>query len=139
MTRARNSAFAALACLAALAPVTATAVDELTVARGWTRVDEAESANCRAVLIGNGQFYRVSAFGLRGEEPVSFSVLNSAVDDVNGRIRPLEYRLKARGDGTLRQFYIPFIPNKQGGSVTISLASASCDLSLAFDWQRRQP
>jgi hypothetical protein len=118
-------------------PVRAAAVDDITLARRWQLVDQVDAGDCRAEIIGNGQFYRISGLGFRPEERVDYRLVNDAVEELNGRIPPVEYRLKARADGSLQQFYIPFVPNRTGGRVAVSLTSASCSLQLGFTWQRR--
>ena len=65
-------------------------------------------------------------------EVVSFHLENSDV-------RPVEYRLIANSDGAWRQFYVPFLWHREGGTVRVDLQSATCALSLSFGWERRRP
>ena len=107
------------------------ALDEIVNARGWTQVDYAEDGACRAEVRGNGQFYRVAGQGLQPGEVVRLRLQNED-------IRPIEYRITANGDGAWRNFYVPFLWNREGGIVQVDLASASCTLNLSFAWARRR-
>ena len=120
-----------LGITAATLSVPALALDEIVDERGWTHVDFAESGECRAEVRGNGQFYRIAGTGLRPGEVVSFHLENADV-------RPVEYRLIANSDGAWRQFYVPFLWHRDGGTVSVDLRSASCTLNLSFDWERRR-
>ena len=121
-----------LGITAATLSVPALALDEIVDERGWTQVDFAESGECRAEVRGNGQFYRIAGTGLRPGEVVSFHLENADV-------RPVEYRLIANSDGAWRQFYVPFLWHREGGTVRVDLQSATCALSLSFGWERRRP
>lgn len=123
-------AFAGLAALALAGP--AAALDEIVAARDWAQVDYAESGDCRAEVRSNGQFYRIAGQGLQPVEVVSFHLQNADV-------RPVEYRIAANSDGAWRQFYVPFLWGREGGTVSVDLESASCDLDLSFEWSRRRP
>ena len=108
----------------------AAAVDEIVAERGWQRVAYAEGEDCRAEVRGNGQIYRIAGAGLRPGEVVRFHLTNAD-------IRPIEYRLVADRNGGWVKFYMPFLWNRAGGTVTVELDSASCSLDLAFDWARQ--
>ena len=119
-----------LAALALTGP--AAALDEIVAARGWTQVDYAEAGGCRAEVRSNGQFYRIAGQGVQPGEVVSFRLRNADV-------RPVEYRIAANSDGAWRKFYVPFLWGRDGGTVSVDLQSPSCDLTLSFEWSRRQP
>jgi hypothetical protein len=121
---------AASAALALSGP--AVAWDEIVAQRGWAQVDYTEAGECRAEVRGNGQFYRIAGAGLEAGEVVSFRLANADV-------RPVEYRIVADSDGAWRQFYVPFLWHRDGGTVSVDLQSASCSLNLSFDWSRRRP
>ncbi len=118
-----------LAFLALAGP--ALALDEIVAARGWTQVDYAEIGDCRAEVRTNGQFYRIAGQGVQPGEVVSFRLQNAGV-------RPVEYRIAANSDGAWRKFYVPFLWGRDGGTVSVDLQSASCNLDLSFEWSRRQ-
>ena len=120
---------AAIAAVALAGP--AAALDEIVAQRGWTQVDYTEAGDCRAEVRSNGQFYRVAGAGLQPGEVVSFHLQNAD-------IRPVEYRIVADSDGAWRQFYVPFVWHREGGTVSVDLRSASCDLALSFEWSRRR-
>jgi hypothetical protein len=109
----------------------AAAFDELVDARGWQQVDYAENGACRAEVRGNGQFYRIAGEGVRPGEVVRFYLQNEGV-------KPIEYSRTANGDGAWREFYIPFVWHRDGGTVRVTLASESCTLDLSFEWARRR-
>jgi hypothetical protein len=110
----------------------ALAWDEIVAARDWQQVDYSEDGGCRAEVRGNGQFYRIAGQGLRPGEVVYFHLENSG-------IRPVEYRIVANSDGAWRQFYVPFLWHRDGGTVSVALESESCNLALSFEWSRRRP
>lgn len=110
----------------------AAALDEIVAQRGWAQVDYVEAGDCRAEVRSNGQFYRIAGAGLQPGEVVSFHLENADV-------RPVEYRIVADSDGAWRQFYAPFLWHRDGGTVSVDLESASCNLGLSFVWSRRRP
>jgi hypothetical protein len=110
----------------------AVAWDEIVAERGWAQVDYTEAGDCRAEVRSNGQFYRIAGAGLAPGEAVGFRLANADV-------RPVEYRIVADSDGAWRQFYVPFLWHRDGGTVLVELQSASCSLNLAFEWTRRRP
>ena len=110
----------------------AVALDEIVAQRGWAQVDYTEAGDCRAEVRSNGQFYRIAGAGLEPGEVVSFHL-------ANGDVRPVEYRIVADSDGAWRQFYVPFLWHRDGGTVLVDLQSASCSLNLSFEWNRRRP
>jgi len=119
---------AGLAVLILAGPVGAW--DEIVAQRGWSQVDYAEAGECRAEVRTNGQFYRIAQDGLRPGEAVRFRLRNSDV-------RPIEYRRVADSDGAWREFYVPFLWHRDGGTVEVELQSASCPQTLSFAWRRR--
>jgi hypothetical protein len=110
----------------------AVALDEIVAERGWTQVDYAEQGDCRAEVRTNGQFYRIAGVGLQPGERIDFHLENAGV-------KPVEYHLSADSGGAWRQFYVPFLWHRSGGTVSVDVRSASCNLALSFDWARRRP
>ena len=110
----------------------AVALDEIVAQRGWTQVDYAEQGDCRAEVRTNGPFYRIAGTGLAPGEAVGFHL-------VNADVRPVDYRVVADSDGAWRQFYVPVLWHRDGGTVAVDLQSASCRLELSFEWTRRRP
>jgi hypothetical protein len=104
--------------------------DEIVTARGWQQVDYVEDGDCRAEVRTNGQFYRIAQQGLRPGEEVHFYL-------ANGEVKPVQYRKVANQDGAWREFYIPFLWDRDGGTVFVELQSESCSQRLVFDWARR--
>ena len=108
----------------------AAALDEIVTERGWVQVDYVEDDVCRAEVRTNGQFYRIAQAGLDPGEVVAFHLQNSDV-------RPVEYRFVADSDGAWREFYVPFLWHRDGGTVSVALDSRSCSQRLSFAWRRR--
>jgi len=104
--------------------------DEIVTARGWQQVDYVEDGDCRAEVRTNGQFYRIAQEGLQPGEEVHFYLANED-------IKPVQYRFVANEDGAWREFYVPFLWNRDGGTVFVELQSESCSQRLVFDWKRR--
>lgn len=123
---ARN---AALLALVVSSSGTAGAVEHIVDKRGWERVAQARQGDCRAEVRGNGKFYRIAGSGFQPGEVVSFHLENED-------IKPIEYRILADRGGAWEKFYLPFLWGRAGGTVSVSLASASCRLQLSFDWSR---
>ena len=109
----------------------ASALDEIVAARGWTQVDYAEDGRCRAEVRSNGLFYRIAGQGVRPGEVVRVYLQNEDV-------RPVEHRIVANGQGRWRDFYVPFVWHLDGGIVLVDLASETCSLDLSFEWVRRR-
>lgn len=126
--RMRIALVLAATALAALAGP-ATALDE--VSRGWTQVDYTENGACRAEVRSNGQVYRIAGQGVRPGEQVHLSLHNAD-------LRPVERSIVANDQGRWRDFYMPFVWHRDGGTVDVALASTSCSLNLSFDWARRR-
>ena len=129
------------ACGAVALPTAAIGEDEIVSARGWAEVDASEAGPCKVQILSNGQIYRIFGNGFRPGETLRVSLVNSAVQKVDGRVPPLEYSIGVRSDGSWKTFYIPYVPrlsedDRRGGKVSIALASARCDHSLGFDWKR---
>ncbi len=110
----------------------AAAVEDIVAQRGWAQVDYVETADCRAEVRTNGQFYRIAGAGLRPGEVVRFHLGNAD-------IRPVQARIVADSDGDWERVYLPFLWHRDGGTVWINLDSASCSLKMSFDWTRSQP
>lgn len=121
---------AAFAAVALTGP--ATALDEIVAQRGWTQIDYAEDGDCRAEVRTNGQFYRIAGQGVQPGEVVTFQLRNAD-------IRPVARRIAANADGAWREFYVPFLWGRDGGTVSVDLQSLSCELELSFEWSRRRP
>ncbi|HYD25524.1 MAG TPA: hypothetical protein VEB68_12080 [Croceibacterium sp.] len=104
--------------------------DEIVRERGWPRVAFERADGCEAEVRGNGQIFRIAGAGLRPGEVVRFHLANAD-------IRPIEHHIVADGAGTWAKFYMPFLWNRAGGTVTVELDSASCALTLSFPWTRQ--
>ena len=113
--------------LAASAATAAGPVDS-----GWPEVARAEEGACALSVTGNGQFYRIAASGLGAGAPGRFFLSN-------GDMKPLEWTIRATGDGGFARYYLPFRWNRAGGDVLVSVESARCTISTGFAWQRAQP
>ena len=128
-SRTIGFALGGLAILALTGP--AMALDEIIGSREWRQVDYAEQGRCRGEVRSNGLFYRIAGQGQRPGEEVRVWLQNEDV-------RPVEHRVVADGDGRWRDFYVPFLWHRDGGTVRVSLASERCRLDLSFEWVRRR-
>ena len=115
---------------ASLAASSATAAEPTD--SGWPEVARAEGGGCALSVTGNGQFYRIAASGLGADAPGRFFLSN-------GDMKPLDWTIRATGDGGFARYYLPFRWHRDGGDVLVSLESAGCSLTTSFAWQRAEP
>ena len=108
----------------------AVAADEIVLKRGWPVVALTESEQCRAEVRGNGRFYRIAGTGLAPGERLRFHLTNEDK-------RPLDYAVVADQSGSWSRYYLPFLWSRAGGTVSVSVDSASCHLGLSFKWTRQ--
>ena len=113
--------------LAASAAAAAGPVDS-----AWPEVARAEDGDCALSVTGNGQFYRIAASGL-GAGASGRLFLS------NGDMKPLDWTIRASGNGGFARYYLPFRWNRDGGDVLVSVESARCTISTGFAWQRARP
>ena len=114
-----------LACCAA----SASAYDPIVLKRGWERVDFTRSGPCEAEAGTNGRFYILAVYGMEPGERAGLTL-------TNGDMRPIERSVTADSEGVWTDYYIPFRWGHEGGTVAAAVSSASCDVSLSFDWKR---
>ena len=95
----------------------------------WPEVARAEDGDCTLSVTGNGRFYRIAASGLGADASGRFFLSN-------GDMKPLDWTIRATGDGGFARYYQPFRWNRTGGDVLVSFQSARCDLSARFAWRR---
>lgn len=126
----RNFARSAVLLGALAATGSATATDEIVWKRGWPVVARTESEECRAEVRGNGRFYRIAGTGMAPGERLRFHLTNED-------IRPLDYTVIADQSGSWSRYYLPFLWNRVGGTVSVDIESASCRLGLSFEWTRQ--
>ena len=112
--------------LAASAATAAGPVDS-----GWPEVARAEDGDCALSVTGNGQFYRIAASGLGADAPGRLFL-------ANGDMKPLEWTIRATGNGGFARYYLPFRWNRAGGDVLVSVEIARCTISTGFAWQRAE-
>ena len=115
-------------CLAA-GTATATAVEPTDA--GWAEVARVRNGGCALSVTGNGQYYRIAASGL-GSGALGRMVL------ANGDMKPLDWAIRATGDGGLARYYLPFRWHHDGGEVTIAVQSVRCSVSTRFAWRRAE-
>ena len=112
-----------------LAASAATAADPVDSA--WPEVARAQDGNCELSVTGNGRFYRIAASGLGADAPGRLFLSN-------GDMKPLDWTIRATGNGGFARYYLPFRQHRAGGDVLVSVQSERCDLSTAFAWQRAE-
>lgn len=128
-----KAVLAPLAILLAAAP--AAAVEPIDAA--WPQVARVRDGACELTVSGNGRFYRIAASGLEPGEQGRFFLSN-------GDMPPLDWRIRANGDGEFARYYLPFRHNRNleaipGDTVRIAVQTFACDLTAAFEWRRAQP
>ena len=113
----------------ALALVATTATASAPIDAGWPEVASVRDGDCALTVTGNGQFYRIEASGLGAEAPGRLFL-------ANGDMTPLDWSIRAAGDGGFARYYLPFRWHRNGGEVLVSVRSARCDLVTTFAWER---
>ena len=98
---------------------------------GWPQLSRVRDGACALSVTGNGQFYRIAITGL-GADALGRLIL------ANGDMKPLDWTIRATGDGGFARYYLPFRWHRTGGDVTVSVESARCDLSTTFAWRRSE-
>ena len=117
------------AIIFALAPTAAGAAAPIDAQ--WPEVARTQDGDCALSVTGNGRFYRIEASGLGAEAPGRLFLSN-------GDMRPLDWSIRAAGDGGFARYYLPFRWHRDGGEVLVSVQSARCDLAATFAWQRAE-
>ena len=97
----------------------------------WPQLSRVRDGACALSVTGNGQFYRIAITGL-GADALGRLIL------ANGDMKPLDWTIRATGDGGFARYYLPFRWHRTGGNVTVSVESARCDLSTTFAWRRSE-
>ena len=123
-TRILLSAFAL-----AFAPAAAVAVEPIDAQ--WPEVARARDGDCELSVTGNRRFYRIEASGLGSQAPARFLLSN-------GDMKPLDWSIRAAGDGGFARYYLPFRWHRSGGQILVSVQSERCDLAATFAWQRAE-
>ena len=113
----------------ALSATAASAVEPIDAR--WPEVARAQEGDCELSVTGNGRFYRIAASGLGSEAPARFFLSN-------GDMKPLDWSIRAAGDGGFARYYLPFRWHRDGGEVLVSVQSERCDLAATFAWQRAE-
>ena len=103
------------------------------LAQNWIgpRVAQAEDLDggCRMEVRGNGRFYRLAVLGLGPGQPGSLFIANEDT-------RPIDRVVRADNGGRWAEFYMPFLPNHEGGTVRIAFDATGCELDASFPWSR---
>lgn len=110
-----------------LASSAAAAADPIDSA--WSQVARAQDGDCELTITGNGRYYRIAAIGLGADAPGRFFLSN-------GDMKPLDWSIRATGEGEFARYYLPFRWHRDGGDVLVSLTSPRCNLTTNFEWER---
>jgi hypothetical protein len=113
-----------LAALLAALPAAAQPVDA-----DWPEVASAEDGSCTLSVTGNGQIYRIAIDGLQPGEAARYQL-------GNGDMQPIDWSVRADADGGFARYYIPFHWHSDGGTVSVSVATADCAVTASFPWRR---
>ena len=115
----------------ALALSATTATASVPIDAPWPEVARTQDGDCALSVTGNGRFYRIAAAGLGSEAPARFFLSN-------GDMKPLDWSIRAAGDGGFARYYLPFRWHRSGGQILVSVQSERCDLAATFAWQRAE-
>jgi hypothetical protein len=117
---------AALAAAFALiaAPVAARAIWD-----SWPVLDAASDGDCELAIRGNGKTLLITATGLLPGERARFRLDNAGM-------KPIDWRVLANRNGSWSQYYVPFLWQRDGGTVSVALDGATCGLSTSTPWAR---
>lgn len=113
-----------LAALTACAPLAARPIDA-----DWPEVASASDGRCTLSITGNGQVYRIAIEGLEPGEAGRYLL-------TNGDMTPIDWSIRANGEGLFARYYMPFRWSHEGGTVTVALRSEGCAVTASFPWRR---
>ncbi|MGE3692831.1 MAG: hypothetical protein AB7F98_15760 [Novosphingobium sp.] len=95
----------------------------------WAVIDRVEADNCDMTVTGDGRVFLFTVTGLNPNIPARYRISN-------GDMKPIDWRVSSDSSGSFARYYMPFRWHRPGGTVTVSLSSASCTISSSFDWRR---
>lgn len=95
----------------------------------WPVVAAARDGDCALEVTGNGRVYLISATGLGAGQQGRYQLSN-------GDMVPIDWSIKAGGDGRFARYYMPFRWHRQGGTVEVTVTTPDCAMSASFPWQR---
>lgn len=96
---------------------------------GWPEIARSTDGDCALAIASNGRFYRIEISGLGAGEGARYRISN-------GAMKPIDWQVRANGEGRFARYYLPFREISAGDDVTVSFASQTCNLSAGFAWQR---
>lgn len=115
--------------LAAALVLTATPAASRSITDSWPLLDNSRDGDCELTIIGNGKTMLIAATGLLPGERARFRLDNAGM-------KPIDWRVLANRNGVWSQYYIPFLWQHQGGTVSVALDGATCRLSASAPWSR---
>lgn len=118
-----------LALLAVLGGGTTVPAAAHPIDADWTEVARIDDGDCTLVVTGNGRFYRIATTGLGSGEAARYFL-------GNGSMRPIDWAVRADSSGDFARYYLPYRENHGDSTVSLSLTSASCSLSVSFAFER---
>jgi hypothetical protein len=128
--------FARLATLAAISlAAVGAAAPQLT--DSWPSLVRAEDGDCRLEIVGNGKFMQIRASGLEPRGAVRFQLANAAM-------KPIDWQVRADGQGNWSQLYIPYLWSNgdgtvrnqpAGGTVAARLTTDTCAMAVSAPWR----
>jgi hypothetical protein len=105
------------------------AYDPIVLTRGWQQLAHDRNGDCQAEARGNGQLVYIYATGLGADVAAHYYL-------TNGDMSPIDWDIRADGNGEWARYYIPYRPTARGGDVNVAISTDTCSLTLAFQWQR---
>jgi hypothetical protein len=97
----------------------------------WPEVAYASDGRCAISVTGNGQTYRIGITGLEPGEAGRYLL-------TNGDMTPIDWSIRADGNGGFARYYLPFRWHRDGGTVSVSVTTADCAVTAAFPWRRAE-
>lgn len=117
---------AALLTLLAVAGPVSAAIDA-----DWAEVATASDGQCTLTVTGNGQAYRIAVSGLEPGAAGRYFL-------TNGNMKPIDWTIRADGNGTFARYYMPFRWGERGGTVGVAVDADDCSVSASFPWRRAE-
>lgn len=109
---------------AALQPAAARPLDA-----DWPVVASARDGDCGLEVTGNGRVYLIAATGLGAGQQGRYQLSS-------GDMTPIDWSIKAGGDGRFARYYMPFRFHRDGGLVEVTIATPDCAMTASFPWRR---
>jgi len=103
------------------------AYDPIVEKQGWPQIDFDRNGRCAGEIRGNGKIFLVNVSGLGSAASGRYYLANQDM-------KPIDAPITANGEGEWSNYYVPFLPNYDAGTVWVVIETDQCRLNLSFDW-----